>query len=39
MTGVVEEIADPGSVAIMETVDGCGIMADVQRFSPSFTAA
>ncbi len=38
MAGVVEKIDDPGSIAMMEAVDGGCVLADVQRLSPSFTA-
>ena len=29
MTGVVEEVADPGSVAMVEAVDGCGVLGNI----------
>jgi hypothetical protein len=29
MTGVVENIADPGSITMVEAVDGCRVLSDV----------
>jgi hypothetical protein len=31
MTGVVEKITDPGAITMIEAVDGCRILDDVQR--------
>jgi hypothetical protein len=31
MAGVVEKIADPGAITMIEAIDGCRILDDVQR--------
>jgi hypothetical protein len=36
MTGVVEKIADPGSIAMMEAVDGGGVLGNIPGYSSLF---
>jgi hypothetical protein len=36
MTGVVEEVADPGAIAMVEAVDGGCVLGDIPGYSSLF---